>query len=75
VDAIAQLRAKDVIDEPVLGDATESAEGVRGDDRVEVVPIAGNLGAGTRNLRLDPVLQFLRGRAHCLKRSEMLSLY
>ena len=46
VDAVAELVAEHVIHEPVLGDPAEALERGRRDDRVEVVPVAGDLGAG-----------------------------
>ena len=75
MNPVTDLGAEDVVDEAVLGDPAQPAEGGCGDDRVEVVPIAGNLRAGTRDAGLDPVLQLLGGSRHALKRSEMLSLY
>ena len=61
MDAAAQLGAEHVVDEPVLGDPTEAVERRCGDDRVEVVPVAGHVGAGAGDLGFDPFLQLLGG--------------
>jgi len=57
VDAAAHFGAEDVVDEAVLGDAAEALESGRGDDRIEVVPIAGDLSPSTGNPGLDALPQ------------------
>jgi hypothetical protein len=75
VDPVTHLGAEDVVNEPVLGDPTETFERGRGDDRIEVLPVAGNLGTGSRDPGLDPFLQLLGSCRHAHKGSEKLSLY
>ena len=57
MDAVAQLGAEHVVDEPVLGDPRQAVERGRGDDRVEVVAVAADLGPRAGNPGLDPLLQ------------------
>ena len=64
MDAVPNLAPEDVVDEAVLGDAAEALERGRGDDRVEVVPVAANLGAGAGNPGLDSLFQLLWSRRH-----------
>jgi hypothetical protein len=73
VDAVTDLVAEHVIDEAVLGDAAEAVEYWRGDDSVEVVPVAADIGSGTWNPCLDPLLQFLGCSRHRLKGSDLRS--
>lgn len=75
MDPPADLRPKHVVDEPVLGDPSQTLEGWGGDRGVEVVPVTGDLGTRARNPRLDSSFQLIGGYRHPLKRSEMLSLY
>ena len=75
MDPIANLGAEHVIDKPVLCDPAEPRKRGRGDDRVEVVPVAGDLGAGPgipasiRSFSSSGVADMP------LKRSDVLSLY
>jgi hypothetical protein len=64
MDAAAHLVAEHVVHEPVLGDAAEALERGRGHDRVEVVPVAADLGSGAGNSRLDPLFQLLWSSRH-----------
>ena len=66
MDAVADFPTEHVVDEPVLGDAGEAVERGRRHDRVEVVPVTANLGAGTGNPSLDPLFQLLWSRRHTL---------
>jgi hypothetical protein len=75
VDPITHLGAEHVVNEPVLSDPAQTRERARGDDRVEVVPVAGDLGTGPRNPGLDPLFQLLGSCRHALKPSDLLSLY
>jgi hypothetical protein len=61
---IAHLGPKDVVYQAVLGDPRQAMERRRSHHRVEVVPVAADLSARTRNARLDPPLQFLGGSRH-----------
>jgi hypothetical protein len=75
VDAPAHFGAENVIHEAMLSNATEPAESGGRDDRVEVMAVAGHLGARAGNSRLDPLLELLRRRLcrhtrHSPKRSE-----
>ena len=55
MDAVADLGAEHVVDEPVLGDPAQAPNAPR-DDRVEVVAVAGDFGAGAGDPGLDPCL-------------------
>ena len=63
--AVANLRAEDVVDEPVLRDPAEAIERGRRYDGAEVMTVARDRRSGTRNRRFDPVLQLFGGRRHC----------
>ena len=62
MDAAAHLVTEHVVHEPVLGDAAEALERGRGHDRVEVVPVASDFGAGAGDPGLDPLFQLLWSR-------------
>jgi len=62
MDAVADFATEHVVHEPVLGDAAEAVERGRRHDRVEVVTVAVNLGAGAGNPGLDPLFQLLWSR-------------
>ena len=64
MDAVANLAPEHVVHEAVLGDAVEALERGRGHDRVEVVSVATDVGTGTGNPGLDPLLKLLWGRGH-----------
>jgi len=64
MDPIAHLRAEHVVDEPVLGDPWQVPEGVGGNDRVEVVAVAGDGRVRAGNPRLDPRLELLGRGVH-----------
>ena len=66
MDAVAELGAEDVVDQTVLGDPAQPAEGGAADHGVEMVPVAGDLGDGPPGSSLDPVLQLLWSRGHAL---------
>ena len=70
MDAVTHLVAEHLVDEAVLGDAAETMKRGGGDDSVEVMPVAGDIGARARNPRLDPLLQFLRCGRHRVKGSD-----
>jgi hypothetical protein len=85
MDAAPELGAEHVVDEAVLSNPAEAPERGGGDDRVEVVTVAADLGASAGNPGLDSLLELvgrrrqLRGRRltqllwrarHVLKRSE-----
>lgn len=69
MDAVAHFGAEHVVDEAVLSDAAEACERGRGHDRIEVMPVAPDLGSGAWNPGLDPLLQLLWRSRHNLKRS------
>ena len=75
MDAVADLGAEHVVDEPVLRDSAEAHEGRRGDDSAEMATVTGHLDAGLGNRRLDPLLELLGSCSHVLKRSEKPWLY
>ena len=54
MDAVAELGAEDVVDEPMLGNSWHAAEGGCGDDRVEVMPVAGHARLSAGDSGLDP---------------------
>lgn len=54
MDAIAQLRAENVVDQAVLGDSGHALKCGSRDDCVEVVTVAGDLRDGAGNPGLDP---------------------
>ncbi len=59
MDRTADLLAEDLVDQPVLLDATAPFEGLGGDGRAEVIAAAGvvlDLGVRTRNCGLDALL-------------------
>jgi hypothetical protein len=60
VDPVAELGTEYVINEPVLSDAGQAAEGRTFDNRFEVVPVARNVGAGPRDRSLDAIFQLVR---------------
>jgi len=64
VDPIAHLGAENVIDEPVLRDPAEAVERSGGNDRVEVMAVAGDLGASSGNPGLDPLFQLFGSCTH-----------
>ncbi len=64
MDSVAQLGAEHPVNEAMLGDSIESRERRRGDDGVEMVPIACNVGLGAGDAGLDPLLQLIRGCGH-----------
>ena len=71
MDATAYLGPEHVVDHPVLGDTAEPVERRRGDDRVEMVAIAADAGAGPGDTGFDPSFQLFRRRVgHALKRSD-----
>ena len=80
MDAVAELGAEDVVDEPVLGDAAEPVERRRRHHGVEMVTVAGDLGlapgipASMRCLSSSGVADPVRATSHT-KRSEATSLY
>ena len=60
MDPVTELGAENVVNKLVLGDAAEAGERRSFDDRLEVVPVARNIGVGPRDPGLDAVLQLLR---------------
>jgi hypothetical protein len=62
VDAVAYLRAKNVIHEPVLRDSAEAVKCLGGHDGVEVMAVAGDRGLGARDSGFDPLLELFGGR-------------
>jgi len=75
VDPVSHLIAEHVVDEPVLGDPSESRECRGLDDRIEVVAVAGDLRPGVRDAGFDPLPQLVRGHTHTRKRSDRAALY
>jgi hypothetical protein len=53
VDAVAELRSQDIVDDPVLGDPAQASEGWRSDDGAEVPPVACHGGARVWDFSLD----------------------
>ena len=64
VDAVAQLGAEHAVHEPVLGDSVKSNERGCRYNRVEVMPVAADLGAGAGDAGFDALFQLLRGCGH-----------
>jgi hypothetical protein len=64
MDPVADLGAKNVIDQPVLGNPAEALKRGRRYDGVEVMAVSGNLGSGAGDAGLDPFLELLRGSGH-----------
>jgi len=56
VDPAPELSTEDVVDEPMLGDPAQPPKLRRGDHSVEVVAVARDLCAGTRNRGFDALL-------------------
>ena len=59
VDPVAELGAEHVVNKLVLGDAAEAGKRRAFDDRLEVVPVAADVGAGTGDRSLDAILQLI----------------
>jgi hypothetical protein len=75
MDAVADLGAEDVVDQPMLGEPGKAREGLRRDDGIEVVTITRDTGHGARDPGLDAGLEFIwRGR-HVYKATEVPPLY
>jgi iron-sulfur cluster assembly protein len=70
VDAVTELGSENVVDQAVLGEAAEAGERRRLDRRVEMVSVAADLGAGSGDPRLDPLLQLVWVNRHEEKRSD-----
>ncbi len=70
MDAVAELGAEHVVNKLVLGDAGQAGKRRSCDHRLEVVPVAGDVGAGAGDRRLDAILQLIWCNAHSKKRSE-----
>ncbi len=64
MDSVANLGPEDVVYEPVLGDPAEAVERGGRHHGIEVLPVAGDLCAGTRNSGFDTLLELLRSRGH-----------
>ncbi len=64
MDAVAQLGAEHAVHEPVLGDSVKSLECGCRYNRIEVVPVAGDIGTGAGNAGFDPLFEFLRAYGH-----------
>ena len=64
MDAVAHFGAEHVVYEAMLSDPAEALERGRGNDCVEVVPVARNLCPGARNSCLNAVLQLLWRSRH-----------
>ena len=62
--AIAHLGSEDVVHEPVLGEPAQALEGGCSDDRSEMLPIPGDLGAGAGDSGFDTLLELLGSRGH-----------
>ena len=56
MDAVADLRAEYVVDQPVLRDSAEPLERRCRDDGIEVMSVAGDRYGGTWNRGFDPLL-------------------
>jgi len=74
MNAIAHLGSEHVVDEAMLGDASQAGERGSRDDGVEVVAVTGDLGSSARNPRLNPLLQLLRRSRHTPKPSAPTSI-
>ena len=57
MDSPADLRPKHVVDEPVLGNPSQTLERWGDDSGIEVMPVTGDLGTRSRNPRLDSSFQ------------------
>jgi hypothetical protein len=75
VDTVAELCAKHVVDEAVLGDARQAIEGRSGDHGVEVVTVTRDLSASPGNGGLDTLFKLIGTNRHALKRSGVPALY
>jgi len=60
VDPVTELGAENVVHKLVLGDTAEARERGSFDDRLEVVTVAGDIGADSRNRGLDAILKLVR---------------
>ena len=68
MDAAAELRAEDVVDELVLLDARKSCKSGRNDLGAEVVTVAGYHGLRAGNTSFDALLDLLRIHPWCVVR-------
>ena len=66
MDAVAELGAEHVVDEPVLGQPRHAPKRWRSDDGVEVMTIAADNGHGPGNPGLDARFQLLWSCRHAL---------
>ena len=64
MDAVAELGTEDVVHQAMLGDPAEPVEGGSGDNRLEVVSVAGDVRLRAGDARLDALLQLLWCNAH-----------
>ncbi len=66
MDTIAQLIAEHVIHEPVLGESWHALERRRGDDRVEMMSVAGDGRDGAGDAGFDPGFELVWSGGHVL---------
>ena len=59
MDAVAELGAEDVVNKLVLGDPGQAGKRGSCDHRLEVVTVAGDVGAGTGDTGLDAILELI----------------
>ena len=59
MDPVTEFGAENVVNKLVLGDAGEAGERRSLDDRLEVVTVAGDVGAGSWDSGLDTILQLV----------------
>ncbi len=59
MNPVAELGAEHVVNKLVLSDAAESGEGRPRDHRIEVVSVAADRRAGSRDRGLDAILQLI----------------
>ncbi len=59
MDPVAEFGAEHVVNKLVLGDAREAGKRRPYDDRLKVVPVACDIGAGPRDRGLDAILQLI----------------
>jgi hypothetical protein len=70
VDPVADLGTEHAVNKFVLGDPTEAGKRWALDDRLEVLPVAADIGSGTRDRSFDAILQLIWRYRHDQKRSE-----
>ena len=66
MDAVAQLVAEHVVHEPMLGEPRHALERGSGDDRVEMMSVAGDGRDGAGDTGFDPGFELVWSGGHVL---------